>query len=122
MMTPRLLAPYILRHLTFAQRRGRPVTLDDVVSRLQVRRADVRSAISALHTQGLVDASTMRLTLQGFAIGAALGSRKLPVLARPARVEVSGELDLGDVAAFNRDTSATPPSTRPVGLKRIAAA
>ena len=117
MMTPRLLAPYILRHLALAQRRGRPVTLDDVVTKLKVRRVDVRSAISALHTQGLVDATTMRLTLQGFAIGSALTARKLPAIARPTAVaESSGEHHL-DIEPSG------PPSTRPrLELKRIAAA
>lgn len=117
MMTPRLLAPHILRHLASAQRRGRPVTLDDVVTKLKVRRVDVRAAITALHTQGLVDATTMRLTMQGFVIGSALTARKLPAIARPAAAaEPSGEhqLDLGPSG---------PPSTRPrLELKRIAAA
>ena len=94
------------------------MTLDDVVARLKVRRVDVRSAITALHTQGLVDATTMRLTMQGFVIGAALTGRKLPPIARPAAAaaEPSGEhhLDLGPNG---------PPSTRPrLELKRTAAA
>ena len=117
-MTPRLLAPYILRHLASAQRRGRPVTLDDVVAALKVRRVDVRAAISTLHTQGLVDATTMRLSLEGFAIGSALTRRKLPAIARPAVAvaEASGEHHL-DIEPSG------PPSTRPrLELKRIAAA
>ena len=117
MMTPRFLAPHVLRYLASAQRRGRPVTLDDVVAKLQVRRPEVRAAITAMHAQGLLDATTMRLSLEGFAIGAALGARKLPAIARSApaaetRVEGSGEHTL----------EVEPPSIRPRPIKRIAAA
>ena len=40
MMTPRVLAPHILRSLASAQRRGRPVTLQDLVDVLKVRPFD----------------------------------------------------------------------------------
>lgn len=83
MMTPRVLAPYILQTLAKAQRKGRPVTLNDLVKALKVRQADVRRAVTAMDQQGLLDASTMRLTLSGFVIGTALRSQKLPAIPRP---------------------------------------
>ena len=115
-MTPRVLAPYVLRYLASAQRRGRLVTLDDVVAKIKVRRADVRTAISTLHAQGLLDATTLRLSLQGFAVGTALRAHKLPPIARttPAATEGSGE--------HSFDTNEAPTGPRPVTLKRIAAA
>ncbi len=82
MMTPRVLAPYILRLLASAQQRGRPVTLQDLVDSLEVRRTDLRSALTALAQQGLVDILTLRLTLEGFALGSALRARKLPPIPR----------------------------------------
>lgn len=84
MMTPRVLAPHILRTLASAQRRGRPVTLQDLVDALKVRKVDVRAAVSEMDRQGLLDALTLRLTLEGFALGTALRSRKMPPVARPA--------------------------------------
>jgi DNA-binding IclR family transcriptional regulator len=82
MMTPRVLAPYLLRLLASAQQRGRPLTLQDLVDSLEVRRADLRSALTALAQQGLVDILTLRLTLEGFALGSALRTRKLPPIPR----------------------------------------
>jgi DNA-binding IclR family transcriptional regulator len=87
MMTPRVLAPHILCALAVAQRRGRPVTLQDLVDRLKVRRADVRNAVTVLDQQGLLDALTFRLTLEGFAIGSALRANKLPAIPRAPRAE-----------------------------------
>ncbi len=83
-MTPRVLAPYVLRTLASAQTKGRPLTLRDVSRELGVRQGDVRAAISALHRQGYLDALRLRLTLPGFALGAALASRPLPPLRRAA--------------------------------------
>jgi DNA-binding Lrp family transcriptional regulator len=80
MMTPALLAPYVLRALAAAQHAGRPTNLQGLAERLKVRRADVRETVSALHMRGLVDACTMRLTLEGFAIGSALRSKRLAPL------------------------------------------
>ncbi|MCU0656631.1 MAG: hypothetical protein MUF64_15680 [Polyangiaceae bacterium] len=93
MMSPRVLAPYVLRYLAAAQRRGRPVTLQNLIDDLQVRRVDLRAALSAMAQQGLLDVLTLRLSLEGFAIGTALRSRKLPAIPRqaPAREETSGE-------------------------------
>jgi hypothetical protein len=50
---------------------------------IQVRRPDVRKAVTALHQQGLVDALRLRLSLAGFAIGTALRAKRLPSIARP---------------------------------------
>ncbi|MCS6900670.1 MAG: hypothetical protein RMJ98_13670 [Myxococcales bacterium] len=81
-MTPQVLAPYLLRALASAQRRGRPITLQDLVDLLKVRRADLRNALTVLHHQGFVNVLTLRLTLEGFALGSALCSRKLPPIPR----------------------------------------
>lgn len=82
-MTPNELFPHILRALALAQREQRPSSLDTLVATLRVRRGDLRRAVSALHREGLVDALRMRLSLRGFAIGAALIGAKLPALRRP---------------------------------------
>lgn len=84
-MTSSDLFPHILQVLALAQRDGRSSSLDALVDALQVRRGDVRRAVSALHREGLVDALRMRLSLRGFAIGAALVGRELPALRRSAR-------------------------------------
>jgi len=96
MMTPRVLAPHILRTLAAAQRRGRPVTLQDLVDALKVRRVDVRAAVTAMDQQGLLDAMTLRLTLEGFAVGSALRARKLPAIPRQpvAEVEAEGSVEI----------------------------
>lgn len=73
-----LLARHVLRAMTVAQKGGLRVTLDDLAADLGVRRNDVRSAVSALHRQGLVDVLRMHVTLAGFAIGSALNP--LPAL------------------------------------------
>jgi DNA-binding IclR family transcriptional regulator len=83
-MQHRTLVPYLLRALAVAQRRGRTLTLEDLSRALAVRKTDVRALVSALHHEGFVDALRLRLTLAGFAIGAALAKQKLPPLRRPA--------------------------------------
>lgn len=82
-MTPQALAPHVLRSLAVAQKLGRPITLLELSRDLGVRKGDVRAAVSALHHQGYVDALRLRLTLPGFALGAALAARPLPPLRRP---------------------------------------
>ena len=52
---------------------------------LSVRRTDVRAAVSQLHRERMVDALTMRLTLQGFVIGQSLSNAELPPLREPAK-------------------------------------
>ena len=74
---PGLLAIHLLQSRTSAHREGRRSTLDGMVSELGIRRGDVRSALSALHREGLIDVLRMRLTLVGFAIGQALLSERL---------------------------------------------
>ena len=111
MMSPSVLAPHILRFLASAQRRGRPVTLQDLVDALQVRRVDLRQALSAMDQQGLLDVLTLRLTLQGFALGAAFGSRKLPAIPRVAPVQGEGSGE-----------TAIPSDPTPLRSKRTAAA
>ncbi len=84
---PRLddVSVHVLAALAAAQFRDERISLVDLCTTLSVRRADVRRAISGLHEAGLVDALRMRLTLQGFAAGHALGAATL----RPLRSSVS---------------------------------
>ena len=75
----------VLRELADAQDRGTRVGLDELVSTLGVRRAELRAIVSRLHQQGLVDALRMRPTLQGFAMGrAAAGLTLKPLREIPA--------------------------------------
>jgi DNA-binding IclR family transcriptional regulator len=78
MTTSRILAPYVLRLLAAAQKAGRPTNLEEITEKLDVRRSDVRATITALHQQGLLDATTYRLSLEGFAIGSSLRNKKMP--------------------------------------------
>ena len=81
------IAIHLLRALTTAQREGRRIGLDDLTADLGVRRAEVRTTLSALHRAGFVDVLHMRPTLRGFAIGQALAGRRLVPLrgARAAK-------------------------------------
>lgn len=79
-MNTRTLSMHILRALADAQTEGRRESLETLVEQVQVRRRDVRAAVTGLHQQGLVDAIHMRLTLQGFAVGRALLAQELPAL------------------------------------------
>jgi DNA-binding IclR family transcriptional regulator len=78
------LAEHILRAMTLAQRDGRRVDLEGLSGELGARRADVRGTLSTLHRQGLVDATRMRLTLAGFALGTSFVNRP------PAPVRTAG--------------------------------
>ena len=82
-MSARTLCLHLLRALAHAQREGLRLTLDDLVEQVRARRPDVRKALSQLHQEGLLDVTTMRLTLAGFALGASLASRALPELRAP---------------------------------------
>ena len=79
-MNVRTLSMHVLRALAHAQTEGQRSTLDTLVDQIKVRRRDVRSVVTALHQQGLVDAIHMRLTLQGFAVGRSLLAQELPAL------------------------------------------
>jgi Mn-dependent DtxR family transcriptional regulator len=83
-MNTRTLCMHILRTLADAQTEGRRSNLETLVDQLQVRRRDVRSAVTSLHQQGLVDVMTMRLTLEGFALGRSFMKQELPALRSPA--------------------------------------
>ncbi len=65
------IAAAVLRTLAAAQRTGEKLTLDTLTARLDLRRSDVRTSLSALHREGHVDALRMRLTLTGYALGTA---------------------------------------------------
>jgi len=84
-MNVRTLSMHVLRALAEAQIEGRRSNLETLVEQLQVRRRDVRGAVTALHQQGSVDAIHMRLTLQGFAIGRSCMNETLPALRAPAK-------------------------------------
>ena len=77
-MNVRTLSMYIPRALADAQTEGRRQNLETLVTELHVRKRDVRTAVTTLHQQGLVDALHMTLTLSGFAIGRALLTADLP--------------------------------------------
>jgi hypothetical protein len=79
-MDHKTLAAYILQALTLAQSEGRSENLETLVEKLRVRRKDIRSTLTMLHRQGLLDVLRMRLTLTGFAIGTALRGQELPAL------------------------------------------
>ena len=79
-MSPHTLAPYVVQVLATYQQAGRLCTLEDLVDEIQVRRADVRRTVSALHREGFVDALRMRLTLRGFVLGRVLVKVQLPAL------------------------------------------
>jgi DNA-binding IclR family transcriptional regulator len=81
-MTSRDLAPHLLRTLFALQNEGANVTLDTLTRALEVRRTDVRRAVTALHREGYVDAVRMRLTLRGLALGAAFAAAPLRPLRR----------------------------------------
>lgn len=90
------LAAHVLRALADAQVEGRRMDLDTLAAELGVesddattqegvrvkklRREDVRAAVSQLDAEGFVDASRMRLTLAGFAMGSSLSSRQAKLM------------------------------------------
>jgi hypothetical protein len=76
------LGEHLLRTLACDHVEGRRSDLDTLTAELRVRRADVRSTLSALHRAGFVDVLRMKLTLEGFAIGCALMDRQMPDVRR----------------------------------------
>ena len=78
-------AIHVLRAMILAREDHRTPTLDDLARDVGVRRADVRSTLSALHREGFVDVLRMRPTLAGFALGrAAAGASLRTVRSRAA--------------------------------------
>ncbi len=82
-MDHKTLAAYILQALTLAQMEGRSENLETLIDKLRVRRKDIRSTLTVLHHQGMVDVLYMRLTLSGFAVGTGLVGQALPALRAP---------------------------------------
>ena len=78
------LARHLLHHLAQAQKAGRRLNLQELVSTVKVRRVDVRATLTVLHQQGLYDVLRYRLTLAGFALGMAQRAAELPEL-RPQK-------------------------------------
>jgi hypothetical protein len=87
-MNIRTLSMHIVHALACAQLEGRRSNLETLRDELQVRRTDIRAAVSQLHREGMLDALTMRLSFQGFAIGQALSGAALPPLRAAAVVEM----------------------------------
>jgi hypothetical protein len=79
----------VLQALTLARMDGSSETLDTLVDKLRVRRKDVRSALTVLHRQGMVDVLRMRLTLAGFALGKALLDQPLTALRASPRADTA---------------------------------
>lgn len=78
-----VLAAHILRALAVSQEDEDSFstpTLESLTEDLEVRRADVRSALSELHREGLVDIARMRLTMTGLALATAFTRAKLAPL------------------------------------------
>ena len=82
-VTPRRLAPYVLKAFADAQLEGRRINLDDLCEQIPVRRADLRRTVTALHNNDLLDALKGRLTLRGLAAAMAL-ARKCEIPVREA--------------------------------------
>jgi hypothetical protein len=87
-MNKRTVAAYVLRALAEAQIDGRASTLQTLTDAIEVRKTDIRAAVTALHQEGYLDALRMRLTLRGFTVGSALIGEKLPAL-RPEPLPVA---------------------------------
>ena len=79
----KLLAGHLLQTLAIVQTEGETLTLDGLVERVKARRVDVRAVVSMLHTEGYVDAMTLRLTMRGFIVGSSLVGRSLRPLRQP---------------------------------------
>ena len=75
------LAAHIIRAIAKAQEAGSHITLESLVKDLDVRRSEVREALSELRAEGLVCDAHLRLTMHGFALGASLAHRQLAPLA-----------------------------------------
>ncbi len=78
-----VLAIHVMRELTRAQGEGEVLSLEELANKLEVRKADVRTVVSALHQAGFVDALRLRVTMMGLAIGATTSAATL----RAARQE-----------------------------------
>lgn len=75
-----VLAAHAIKFLYAAEREGSMVNLDDVAVGLGMPRGEVRSCLSGLHHDGLVDVLRMRLTRVGFDFGAKLAKSHLAPL------------------------------------------
>lgn len=80
-----LLAEQLIRTITRDTLAGRRSELDALVKSTGVRRADVRSVLSALHREGYLDVLRMKLTLAGFALGCSLIDAPVPAIRRALR-------------------------------------
>ena len=81
-MQTKPLAAHVVAALFQLRERTMPITLDTVTEVLGAApKTDVRAALSALHKEGVVDVTRMRLTLRGLALGSALAGAALPPLA-----------------------------------------
>lgn len=78
------IAIHVLHHLTTHQMNGARIQFDELRRALPVRRMELVRVLGRLDSQGLLDASRLRVTLAGFAIGVSLRDADLPSL-RPSR-------------------------------------
>jgi Mn-dependent DtxR family transcriptional regulator len=80
-----VLAAHILRALAISQEDEDSFstpTLESLTEELEVRRADVRTTLSELHREGLVDVARMRLTMTGLALATAFTRSNLAPIRR----------------------------------------
>ena len=89
------LAAHLLKHLARAQSRGSRLDLDQLAAHLPESRGRIREALSRLHEEGLLDVASMRLSLEGFALGRAFAARKL----HPLDKRVAGRAPQATMAA-----------------------
>jgi Mn-dependent DtxR family transcriptional regulator len=78
-----------LTTLALAQKEDQTLQLDTLTNELGVARSEVRSTLSQLHSEGLLDVLRMRLTLRGLALGSALSRQRLAPLHAEARVQAA---------------------------------
>lgn len=74
------IAIHVLHYLTTHQMNGARIHFDELRRALPIRRMELVRVIGRLDSQGLLDASRLRLTLSGFAIGMSLRAADLPSL------------------------------------------
>jgi Mn-dependent DtxR family transcriptional regulator len=80
-----VLAAHVLRALAASQEDEDSFsapTLETLTEELGVRRADVRTTLSALHREGHVDVARMRLTMTGLALATAFNRAPLASIHR----------------------------------------
>jgi hypothetical protein len=83
------LAEQLLATMTRDHLADRRSDLDSLCGGVDVRRADVRSTLTALHHAGYLDVLRMRLTLAGFAAGMSLIDQPVRAIRRTNRKSIA---------------------------------